>query len=87
MAGGEKIAIETPPGMIYLRYTMTGEELRRARKRLGMTQKELAEAIGMQKNSMAMIERGLRPVMRTTELSVKYLLVMSKQKERKKRGK
>jgi DNA-binding XRE family transcriptional regulator len=81
----EKIAVDFRPGMVYLRYTMTGEQLRQARKRLGMTQSELAEAIGMQKNSIAMIERGLRPVMKTTELSVKYLLVMS-QNRRKGKG-
>jgi DNA-binding XRE family transcriptional regulator len=80
MAGSEKIAVEIPNGMIYLSYTMTAEQLRQARRRLGMTQLELAEAIGMRKNSIAMIERGLRPVMKTTELSVRYLLVMSKQK-------
>ena len=55
--------------------------MRRARIRLDMTQKELAEAIGMKKNSLAMIERGERPVMKTTELSVKYLLLMSKTKK------
>jgi len=82
----EKIAVYFRPGMIYLRYTMTGEQLRQARKRLGMTQSELAEAIGMQKNSIAMIERGLRPVMKTTELSVRYLLVMSKNRRKGKRG-
>jgi transcriptional regulator with XRE-family HTH domain len=72
--------------MVYLRDTMTGEQLRRARKRLGMTQNELAEALGMYgKNSIAMIERGLRPVMKTTELSVKYLLLVSKRKRRGKR--
>jgi transcriptional regulator with XRE-family HTH domain len=64
---------------------MTGEQLRQARKRLGMTQTELAEAIGMQKNSVAMIERGLRPVMKTTELAVRYLLVMSKKRRKGKR--
>ena len=66
---------------------MTGEQLRQARERLGMTQSQLAEAIGMQTNSLAMIERGLRPVVKTTELAVKYLLVMNKKTERKKRGK
>jgi DNA-binding XRE family transcriptional regulator len=67
---------------------MTKEELKQARKRLGMTQTELAEAIGMHgKNSIAMMEGGLRPVLRTTELSIKYLLLVSKKKERKKRGK
>jgi transcriptional regulator with XRE-family HTH domain len=83
MDGREKIAFESSTSLVYLRYTMTGKELRRARKRLGMTQIELAEAIGMQKNSVAMIERGLRPVMKTTELAVKYLLVMSKREKEK----
>jgi transcriptional regulator with XRE-family HTH domain len=65
---------------------MTKEQLRQARKRLGMTQTELAEAIGMHgKNSIAMIERGLRPVMKTTELSVKYLLLVSKKHKEKRR--
>jgi DNA-binding XRE family transcriptional regulator len=82
MDGSEKIAFESSTGLVYLRYTMTGEQLRQARKRLGMTQSELAEAIGMQKNSIAMIERGLRPVMKTTELSVRYLLVMSKSRRK-----
>jgi DNA-binding XRE family transcriptional regulator len=57
---------------------MTKDELRRARKRLGMTQKELAEALEMQRNSIAMMERGLRPVMKTTELSVRFLLMSKK---------
>ncbi len=63
---------------------MTGAELRRARKRLGMTQAELAEALGMQRNSIARMENGRQPVMRTTELGVKYLLLsMSKKRGRK----
>jgi len=62
---------------------MTKEQLRQARQRLGMTQSQLAEALGMHgKNSIAMMEGGRRPVMKTTELSVKYLLLVSK-KERK----
>jgi len=48
-----------------------------------MTQSQLAEALGMHgKNSIAMMEGGRRPVMKTTELSVRYLLLVSK-KERK----
>jgi DNA-binding XRE family transcriptional regulator len=62
---------------------MTGIELRKARTRLHMTQAELAEAIGMQRNSIARMERDRLPVMRTTELALKYLLVT----ESKKRGK
>ena len=63
---------------------MTRAELRSARKRLGMTQAELAEALGMQRNSVARMENGRQPVMRTTELAVKYLLLsMSKKRGRK----
>ena len=63
---------------------MTGEQLRQARHRLNMTQTELAEAIGMRKNSIALMERGERPVVKGTELSVKYLLLMSKPRGKKK---
>jgi transcriptional regulator with XRE-family HTH domain len=61
---------------------MTREELKRARERLGMTQRELAEALGMQTNSITRMEIGLQPIMRTTELSIKYLLsAMSKKRK------
>ena len=51
---------------------------------MGMTQAELAEALGMQRNSIARMENGRQPVMRTTELGVKYLLLsMSKKRGRK----
>jgi transcriptional regulator with XRE-family HTH domain len=64
---------------------MTREELKRARERLGMTQKELAEALGMQTNSITRMEIGLQPIMRTTELAVKFLLsVRSKKQKRRK---
>jgi DNA-binding XRE family transcriptional regulator len=63
---------------------MTKAQLRRARERLGMTQKQLAEAIGMRETSIARMENGLQRIMRTTELSVKYLLLtMSKTKRGK----
>jgi len=63
---------------------MTKAELRRARKRLGMTQRQLAEAIGMRETSIARMENGLQRIMLTTELSVKYLLLtMSKTKREK----
>ncbi len=70
---------------VYLRYTMTGAELRLVReKRLGLTQEGLAELIGMRKNSIARMERGERPILKHTELSVKYLLLtMRKKKGRK----
>ena len=64
---------------------MTGAELRLVReKRLGLTQEGLAELIGMRKNSIARMERGERPILKHTELSVKYLLLtMRKKKGRK----
>jgi len=72
--------MDTP--MIYALDTMTGKELKRARLRLKMTQKELGEALGVHKNSVARMERGEFPIIRTTELAVKYLLL----KETKKGG-
>ncbi len=54
---------------------------------MGMTQAALAEALGMQRNSVARMERGEQPIMRTTELAVKYLLsIMRKPKRGKSYG-
>ena len=66
--------------MVYVLDTMTGKELRRERLRLNMTQKELGEALGVHKNSVARMERGEFPVIRTTELAVKYLLLVESKK-------
>jgi transcriptional regulator with XRE-family HTH domain len=49
---------------------------------LGKTQRELAEALGLNKNTMARAERDEIPIQRTTELAVKYLLVMETNKKR-----
>ena len=62
--------------------TMTGEELRWARTRLKMTQKELARELEVHWNTIARAERGELPVLKTTELAVKFLLV----RESKQRG-
>jgi DNA-binding XRE family transcriptional regulator len=59
---------------------MTGDELRQARLRLEMTQKELAQALEVHSNTIARAERGELPVLKVTELSVKYLLVMKSKK-------
>jgi transcriptional regulator with XRE-family HTH domain len=64
---------------------MTREELKRARERLGMTQKELAEALGMQTNSVTRMEIGLQTIMRTTELSIKFLLSVSTKKQKRRK--
>ena len=60
--------------------SMTHEELKRARLRLKMTQKELAQALEVHPNTIARAERGELPVLKVTELSVKYLLVMKSKK-------
>jgi len=67
--------------------TMTGMELRQARARLGMTQKELGEALSVHWNSIARMERGEFQIIRTTELAVKYLLVMESKKRRHRKRK
>ena len=59
---------------------MEGKEMKRARLRLNMTQKQLGEALGVHKNSVARMERGEFPIIRTTELAVKYLLIMQTKK-------
>jgi DNA-binding XRE family transcriptional regulator len=62
---------------------MTGQELRRARKRLKMTQNQLAAAIDYAKNSIARMERGELGIAKVTELAIKYLLVAESKKRRK----
>src|SRR5215467_1793131 len=70
--------------LVYVSDTMTGEELRRTRLRLKMTQAQLGAELDMHKNTVARLERGELPIVRTTELSVKYLLVMRKFEGRRK---
>jgi DNA-binding XRE family transcriptional regulator len=69
--------------LVYLMDTMTGKELKRAREVLSLTQAELAEALELHKNTVARAERDELPILKTTELAVKYLLVV----ESKKKGK
>ena len=72
-------------GVLYTLDSMTGEALKTARKQLGMTQKELGEALGVHWNSVARMERNEFPIIRTTELAVKYLLVMKSKKKGQRR--
>ena len=62
--------------------TVIGKELKRARARLGMTQKKLGEALGVHWNSVARMERDEFPIVRTTELAVKYLLLTDFKKKK-----
>jgi ribosome-binding protein aMBF1 (putative translation factor) len=77
--------IDKPSDRVYFKYTMTGVELRRARHRLGLSQTGLAEAIGMRKNSVARMERSELPVMKHTELAVKYLLLTTEKESQRRR--
>ncbi|MSP41522.1 MAG: helix-turn-helix domain-containing protein [Deltaproteobacteria bacterium] len=54
---------------------MTGQELRRARRRLQLTQRELGAQLELHKNTIARMERDELPVVKTTELAVRFLLV------------
>lgn len=49
-----------------------------------MTQRELGEALGLDKNTVARAERDELPIQRTTELALKYLLVVRKKRRRTK---
>jgi len=65
---------------IYILDTMTGKELKRLRGALKMTQRELGEALDLNKNTVARAERDEIPIPRVTELAVKYLLSMKTKK-------
>ena len=65
---------------IYILDTMTGKELKRLRQALKMTQRELGEALDLNKNTVARAERDEIPIPRVTELAVKYLLSMKTKK-------
>jgi len=62
--------------------TMTNKELKRARVALGLTQKGLGLALDYHKNTVARMERNEMPISKTTELSVKYLVLVSKKRGR-----
>ena len=52
---------------------MTGTELRRLRKRAGLTQRALAERLGMNANHVAGMEQGRVPVREVVALAVRYV--------------
>ena len=54
--------------------------MQRARKALGLTQRTLADAIELHWNTIARMERGELPIMKQTELSLRYLLLVKKTK-------
>jgi transcriptional regulator with XRE-family HTH domain len=56
--------------------TMTGTELRRIRKRLGLTQRELAEELGWHRNSVAKAEQGAMKIGPTAARLARLLLAI-----------
>jgi len=62
---------------------MNRQELRRARLAMSLSQRELAELLQMTKTSVARMERGEQRIMHVTDLAVRYLLLMEKQRKGK----
>jgi DNA-binding XRE family transcriptional regulator len=62
---------------------MTGKEMQRARKSLDLTQRELGEALDLHWNSIARMERDELPIVKQTELALRYLLLVKKRKGEK----
>jgi transcriptional regulator with XRE-family HTH domain len=52
---------------------MTGERLQALRKAAKMSQAELADAIGMSRETIGQMERGQAPIERRTELAVLHV--------------
>ncbi|HEK0658398.1 TPA: helix-turn-helix transcriptional regulator [Proteus mirabilis] len=61
-----KIVGETPH--------LTSETLLGHRKELGLSQSELGRLIGMSRFTISKMERGIYPISRTVELSLKYII-------------
>jgi DNA-binding XRE family transcriptional regulator len=53
--------------------TMQPDEMKAIRKRLGMTQADFGEAIGMSRKAVNEMEAGKAVIERRTELAVRYL--------------
>lgn len=52
---------------------MTPAEFKAIREKLGLTQRELAEGLGLKTNSVARMERGERPIRQVTRLAIEHL--------------
>ena len=59
---------------------MTGREMQRVRKRLGLSRRELGDALALHWNSIARMERDELPVVKQTELAIRYLVLVKKLK-------
>ena len=54
---------------------MNGPQLKQARRELGLSQEGLAEAIGMTRVMVGLMERGRKGIERRTDLAVQLLVV------------
>lgn len=61
---------------------MTGDELKALRVRTGLSQAELAIAIGMSRESISRMERGKDVIEKRTELALRYIVKMGLPTER-----
>lgn len=52
---------------------MTPAEFRAARKRLGLTQADLADALGMSRSQVSRMEHGAAPIVRRTVLALEAM--------------
>ena len=55
----------------------------KARKSLGLTRRQLGDALDLHWNSIARMERDELPVVKQTELALRYLLLVKKRKGEK----
>lgn len=56
----------------------TPDKLKAARKRLGISQRALAEALGLSREAIQTMEYGTRPIERRTDLAIRYLMEAEK---------
>ena len=64
---------------------MTADDLKKMRARLGLTQAELAERLGVERNTVNRWEMGLLPIQTITGLAVHHLECLPKGKRQRKR--
>jgi len=73
--------------MAIIQLVMTGQELKALRQQMGLTQKELAEKLGVPWNTVARWEVGMRKIFEPVARLVHYLAkeVRAEQKSKKMR--
>ena len=72
--------IDIPMRYSLLETSMTGNQLRNIRKKLGLTQKALAAEMGWHPNSVARAEQGAMTISPTAERLARLLLLVHEEK-------